>query len=129
MSIDVNGRPEQTVATQLSEIVADLQRLMEQEILLMRREVENDLRCRAAAASLLAAGIWILAIDIVMVGFCCAFLFHWLGAPAATDPARFPLWACFGLVAAVMAAAGAIMTQLGWARMKSCNASSQIGRL
>lgn len=129
MSVEVNDRPEQTVAVQVSEIVSDLQRLLEQEILLMRREVEHDLRCRAAAASWLVIGVWILAIDVMMLGICVVYLVHWLGAPAGSDPSQLPLWACYAIVTAVMAAIGAGLAQVGWSRLKSCSSQSQLGRL
>jgi len=129
MSIEVNDQPEQTVATQLRDIVGDLQRLLEQEILLLRREVEHDLRCRASAATMLVIGAWILAIDVLMFSLSCVYLFHWLGAPPDSDPSQFPLWACYAIVTAVMAVVGATLTQLGWSRFKTCNTQSQIGRL
>lgn len=130
MSIDVNDRPpEQTMATQVREIVSDLQRLIEQEILLMRREVENDLRCRAAAASLLVVGVWILAVDVLMLGLSCVYFIYWLSAPAGTDVSQFPLWACYASVTAGLAFIGAALSQMGWSRFKTCNARSQIGRL
>jgi hypothetical protein len=129
MSIDVNSPPAPTVATQVSEIVSDLQRLIEQEILLMRREIESDLRCRAGAAALLVAGVWILAVDVLMLGLSCVYLVYWLAAPADTDVSRFPLWACYASVTAALALIGVALSQIGWSRFKSCKLSSQIGRL
>jgi hypothetical protein len=139
MSVEINGRPEQTVAaqtvapqtmaTQVSEIVGDLQRLIEQEILLMRREIEHDLRCRARAAALLIAGVWILAVDVLMLGLSCVYLAYWLASPPGSDPSQFPLWACYAAVTAALALIGAILTQIGLSNFKSCSLTSQFGRL
>jgi len=129
MSIDVNDRPEQSMASQVTEIVSDLQRLLEQEILLMRREIEHDLRCRAAAAAWLVVGVWLLAVDVVMLSLTGVHLAYWWSAPTGTDPSAFPMWACYASATLVVAVIGVILSQIGWSRLKSCSAQSQIGRL
>jgi len=51
------------------------------------------------------------------------FLLHWLTLPvgAEVDPARIPLWGCFGIVSALFLLTGAALVWLGYKKFESFN--------
>ena len=119
MSIDVEDPPQQTAASLVSGILGDLHRLVEQQFQLTRREIEDELRHRAAAAAVFALGMGILFLDAIVLCLTLAHLLHWVTSPPETDPAWFPLWACHAVVAAVLVVIGGILAHVGRARFRS----------
>ena len=111
--------PEQTAASLLSGILGDLQHLVEQQFQLTRREIEVELRQRAAAAAVFGVGMGVFFLDAIVLCLTAAHLLHWVASPPGTDPAAFPLWACYAVVAAVLVVIGGILVQVGRARFSS----------
>ena len=121
MSPDLEEPPAQTAASLVSGIVGDLQRLVEQQFQLARREIEEGLRLRAAAATVFGLGVVVFFLDAIVLCLTLAHLLHWVTSPSGTDPARFPLWACHAVVAAVLAVIGVIFACVGRAKFRSIN--------
>lgn len=127
MSIDLEDPPEQTVeyvpeqtaASLVSGILGDLQHLVEQQFQLTRREVEEELRQRAAAAAVFGLGMGVLFIDAIVLCLTAAHLMHWMASPPGTDSAWLPLWACHAVVAAVLVVIGGILALVGRAKFRS----------
>ena len=119
MSTCVKDPPEQTAASLVSDILSDLQHLVEQQFLLTRREIEVELRQRAAAAAVFGLGVGILFLDAIVLCLTLAHLLHWVASPPGTDPAWLPLWGCYAVVTVVLAVIGGILAQVGRARFKS----------
>ncbi len=119
MSPDLEEPPAQTTASLVSGIVGDLQRLVEQQFQLARREVEVGLRLRAAAATVFGLGLVVFFLDAIVLCLALAHLLHWVMSPPGTDPAWFPLWACHAVVAAVLAVIGVIFACVGRAKFMS----------
>ena len=105
--------PNQTAASLVSGILGDLQRLVEQEFQLTRREIEDEIRQRAMAAAVFALGLMFFLVAAIVFCFGLAHLLYWATLPRGTDAAGFPLWACHVVVAAVLAVIGAIVAQVG----------------
>lgn len=122
---EINERVEQPISVRVSEIVDDLQRLVEQQFKLMQREVEEELWRRAVAAAMLGAGALTLMISILLFCFGLVHLVHWLALPAGSDPATVPLWGCYGIVTGVLAVAGGILGKAGWSRISSMRPGAQ----
>ena len=119
MSTEVEYPPEQTAASLVSGILGDLQRLVEQQFQLTRREIEEELRQRVAAAAVFGLGVGILFLDAIVLCLTAAHLLHWVASPPGTDPAWLPLWACHTVVALVLTVSGGILAQVGRARFRS----------
>ena len=119
MSTDVEDPPEQTAASLVSGILGDLQHLVEQQFQLTRREIEEELRLRAAAGAVFALGMAVFFLDAIVACLTLAHLLHWLTSPPGTDPAWIPLWACHATVMLVLVVIGAILTCFGRARFRS----------
>jgi len=51
------------------------------------------------------------------------YLLHWLTIPAGDvlDPAKLPLWACFGIVGGILGVIGGITIQTGRGKLQSNN--------
>ena len=119
MSTEVEVRPEQTTASLMSDILVDLQHLIEQQFKLARREIEVGLRLRAVAAAVFGLGVVILFLAAIAVCLSLSHLLHWVASPPGTDPASLPLWACHAVVAAVLAVIGVIVACVGRAKFMS----------
>jgi hypothetical protein len=119
MPTEVEYPPEQSATSLVSGILGDLQHLVEQQFQLTRREIEEELRQRAAAAAVFGLGMVVLFLGSIVLCLTLAHGLHWAASPSATDPARLPLWACYAVVAAVLAAIGGILACVGRARFKS----------
>lgn len=115
----VESQPEQTAASLVSGILGDLQHLVEQQFQLTRREIEEELRQRAAAAAVFGFGMGTLFLDAIVVCLSLAHLLHWMSSPPGTDPAWLPLWTCYAVVAAVLTVSGMILAQVGRVRFRS----------
>jgi hypothetical protein len=119
MSTEVEYPPEQSAASLVSGILGDLQHLVEQQFQLTRREIEEELRQRAAAAAVFGLGMVILSLDSIVLCLTLAHGLHWAASPPATDPAWLPLWGCYAVVAALLAAIGGTLAWVGRAKFKS----------
>jgi hypothetical protein len=107
-----------TAASLLSGILGDLQSLVQQQLLLMRREVEIELRQCATAGMVFGFGAALLLLGGVEFCLAASHLLHWAALPAGTDPARLPLWGCHAAVGAAVAFGGGILTLVGRATLK-----------
>jgi hypothetical protein len=118
MSTEVEYPPEQNAATLVSGILGDLQHLVGQQFHLTRREIEEDLRRRAAAAAVFGIGMGVFFLDAIVLCLTLAHLLHSVASPPGTDPAWLPLWACHAMVAAGLAVIGGILVGVGRAKFK-----------
>jgi hypothetical protein len=105
MDEGVKVAPEPGFATLVSGIVGDGQRLIEQQLVLFRREIESALRQARNAAISMAIGAGVAAVGGLLLVAMVVHLLH-----AYTD---LPLWGCYGLVGGVLAAAGALLLIVG----------------
>ncbi len=108
-----------TAASLVSGNVGDLQQLVEQQFQLTRQEIEEELRQRTEAATIVVAGMAVLFLDAIVFCQALALVLHWVASTPSTDPARLSLWACYAVVAGMLIVIGAIVTLLGRSRFKS----------
>lgn len=113
MSTELHEAPVQSTGSLVTGILGDLQRLVEQQFELTRREIEAEVRQRVAAAAMFGGGIGGVFVGAVGLCLAVAHLLHWASSPPGTDPATIPLWACHALVGAVVAVVGAVLMQTG----------------
>lgn len=119
MSTVIEDPPEQTAASLVSGIVGDVQQLVEQQFQLTRRQIEEELRVRAAAASVLAVGLGVSLLGAMVLCLALVNLLHWAASPPVSDPAWLPLWGCHAVVAAVLLGSGGVLSLVGGARFRA----------
>jgi len=109
MATAYENSTDQSATSLVSGIVDDIQELVKQQLRLTRREIEAELRQAQQGAVMMASAAALLFIAAIVLCFAVAHLIHWATAPAGTDPASFPLWACYAAVGVVIAALGATL--------------------
>jgi hypothetical protein len=107
MSTEVQNRSDQSLPSLVGGIVSDVQDLVKHQLLLTRKEIEGDIRKAGEGAALFGTGVGVLFLGALELCLMLAHLLHWSTAPLGTDPASFPLWACHGVL-------GAILFIFGW---------------
>jgi hypothetical protein len=98
----------------VSSIIADVQHLIQQQLAMFRQEIQDEFRKAWQSAAVLAAGALITAVGSVMLLLMLPLLLNWL-VP------ELPLWACFGIVGGVLAAAGGVCVFVAVKRIQSCH--------
>jgi len=123
MANEVHTASEPSTTGLLRGIINDFGDLIRQEIRFARTEFRTDLRKSKEAATVLALGVGTAVLGIFLLSVMLVFLLHWLTVPEGVnpDPARIPLWGCFGIVSAVFLLTGAALIWLGWKRFDSFN--------
>jgi uncharacterized membrane protein YqjE len=92
----------------VSGIVADLQKLVRQEIQLARTEVKQEWEKTKTAAGAMAAGVALLSLGvIVLCGMVVALL---------KEFTALPLWACCAIVGGALAVLGVLLLVIGRAK-------------
>jgi hypothetical protein len=115
----LDSLPEQTTVSLLGGILSDLQQLVAQQLRLTRREIEDEVRLRATAATVFALGLTSLFLAAIVLSLSLVHLMHWAASPPGADPAWLPLWACHATWGAVLTAAGAALVWAGQIRFRS----------
>jgi len=124
MATEVQNHSEtNSVAGLVSGIVTDVQDLIKQQLQLTRKEIEADFRKTREAASLLATGLGFCFFGGFALCLMTAHLIHFLAIPATQvrDAAAIPLWACHGIVAAVLLVVGGCLAFVGKKKFDSFN--------
>jgi len=123
MANEVHTSSEPSTTGLLRGIINDLGDLIRQEIRFARTEIRSDFRKSKEAATVLALGVGTTVLGIFLLSVMLVFLLHWLTVPEGVnpDPARIPLWGCFGIVSAVFLLTGTALVWLGWKKFESFN--------
>jgi integral membrane sensor domain MASE1 len=102
-------------------IVNDVQELVSSQYNLLKTEVTSDLRKTREAMMVFGAGVTVCFLGGLLLCLMLVFLLHWLTMPVNSDPASLPLWACFGIVGALILAPGAWLVWTGRQKFASFN--------
>jgi len=119
MITELENHPLESAASIMSGIVDDLRDLVKQELRLAKEEVKEDLRKAREAGMYWAVGVGTVWLSVVPFIFMLVNVLHTLTSPAGSDPASIPLWACFGIVGALLAVVGFSVMSLGQKRFDS----------
>lgn len=114
MSNDLETRPEAGVMALVSGIITDVHVLVKQQVALFQYEMKGEIGHAREAGSLVAAGLAIVVVGGVLL---CGMLVHLLALMA---PA-LPLWGCYGIVGAPVAALGSVLCLVGIQRFRYFN--------
>jgi tetrahydromethanopterin S-methyltransferase subunit D len=93
-------------------IITDAQRLVRQEVLLVRREMQVELEKVKTAVASMAVGAGVSLLAVILLAFCLVYLLNW-ATGGHTNEHGLPLWACFGIVGACLAVLGGILVYIG----------------
>ena len=114
MATDTYAPPDQqTVTSLVSGIISDAQKLIQQQVELLREEIRTDLRKTKEGVISLAAGAAVAALAAGPLVFMFVALLHEL--------AGWSWWASAGTVGAVFAVAGGGLILAGVQRFRSFN--------
>lgn len=120
MITEVENPPMESASSIMGGIVDDLRDLVKQELRLAQEEVKEDLRKAWKASMYWGAGVAVLSLSAVPFLFMLVHLLHTVTLPAGSgDPASLPLWACYGIVAVLIAMMGYAMMIAGQKRFES----------
>lgn len=115
MANEVHSPPEPTVTALVSGIITDAQELFKQQMALVRSEVKDDLTKTKDALLALALGVGAAVLGGLLVSLMLVYLLEWLARP------HLPLWACYGIVAALFVIPGGISVCWGVRKFQSFN--------
>ena len=122
MATEAEAPPKPEVAPLVRGIVNDLGDLLQQQLKFARAEIRTDMRKTWDVTQLFGIGAVVGLLGVVMLAFMATHLLHWLTSPpAAADPAKLPLWACFGIVGGVILAISAVLVVMGKKKLDSFN--------
>jgi len=113
MAANLHTESGTSVAELVSGIVHDAQNLMSQQLALFKQEVREDIQKARDAALSLALGSGLLLLGGILLCLMCVYMLHEL--------ASLPLWGSFAIVGGVLTAIGAVMTYLGYERLRTIN--------
>jgi drug/metabolite transporter (DMT)-like permease len=106
----------------LGGIISDFGNLIKQEIRFAKVEFNSDLTKARDAATALGIGVGVASLSGLLLVWMLVHLIHWATMPAGTaDPAKLPLWACFGIVGLVFGVIGGVLVTRGIRKFQSNN--------
>jgi len=106
MITEPRSTAEPSTTSLLSGIISDFGDLIKQEIRFAQAEFKSDLSKTREAATSLGIGVGVASLSGLLLAWMLVHLLHWATSPVESDPARLPLWACFGIVGAVFGVVG-----------------------
>src|SRR5262249_42569759 len=89
------------VASRIASIVRDIQTLVERQLLLLRREIEAEIRKGRNAVISMGAGAGITAVAVIVLVLMAVQILNTYTA--------LPLWGCYGLVGGFLAVVGILL--------------------
>ena len=105
----------------LGGIISDFGDLIKQEIRFAQAEFKSDLNKTREAATALGIGAGVASLSGLLLAWMLVHLLHWATSPTDLDPAKIPLWACFGIVGSVFGIIGGVLIMGGIKKFQSNN--------
>lgn len=93
--------PEPTLSTLMAGIIADVEKLVAQQMALLKREVQEDVRAAGAATAMVAFGGSVVLIAGVMLSIAAAY--------AIQSASNWSMESCYTLVGVCLAVVGGLM--------------------
>jgi hypothetical protein len=126
MATDVSppptGATEPSMTSLVSGIISDAERLLAQQLDMFKAELRKDMHEARETGTLLFLGGAVLGVASVLLLFMLVHLLYWLTNPPVPDSVeKFPLWACFGIVGAIVAVGGGIIFFRGRQKLEHLN--------
>jgi predicted membrane channel-forming protein YqfA (hemolysin III family) len=122
MANEVHTPPEEASMTGLVRgIINDIGDLIRQEIKFARAEIKTDLRKTTQAATVLALGAGTALLGAILLAFMLVHLLHYVTLPTGVVEPGLPMWACYGIVSAVLLAVGGGVVYMGVSMFNAFN--------
>ena len=121
MSNEARSTAEQSTTGLLGGIISDFGDLIKQEIRFAKAEIKSDLNKTREAATSLGIGIGLASLSGLLLVWMLVHLLHWATSPTELDPAKLPLWACFGIVGLVIGVVGGMLVTSSIRKFQSFN--------
>jgi len=121
MTTEPRSTAEPNTTSLLGGIISDFGDLIKQEIRFAQAEFKSDLGKTREAATALAIGVGVASLSGLLLAWMLVHLLHWATSPAEMDPAKLPLWACFGIVGLVFGIIGAVLVMGGIKKFQANN--------
>jgi len=100
------SEPSPSLTSLVAGIVDDLQRLIRQELMLAKTEVQQEWEKTKTAAASMATGVALLGLGAVLLCFMFVYLLY-------TYVTAVPLWGWFGIVGGALALGGGLLVAAG----------------
>jgi hypothetical protein len=101
-----------SMASLVTGIITDAERLVRQEVALARRELQTELEKIKTAVMSMALGAGVSLLGGLLLAFFLVYLLYWLtgqGEPGHS----IPLFGCFGIIGGILAVTGGILLYFG----------------
>jgi len=121
MTTEPRSTAEPSTTSLLGGIISDFGDLIKQEIRFAQAEFKSDLGKAREAATALAIGVGVASLSGLLLAWMLVHLLHWATSPAEMDPAKLPLWACFGIVGLVFGIIGGVLVMGGIKKFQANN--------
>lgn len=105
--------PKSSLAALLDGIIDDVQRLLRQQVELVRVELKEDVRRLAFGLVVAINGAVLLAVGGLLLGFALAHFLEWIVAP------HLPLWVCYLIVAGAGLLTGTVLMYVAWRKFNA----------
>lgn len=123
MGVDTKAPPLRTAASLVTDILSDLQLLIEQQFQLTRCEIEDEFRQRVTAAAICGAGLANWLVSLMLASLAAANGIYSAMLPDSTDSEPLALWGCQLGIAGVLFVIGAVLIALGRQRFRDVTSS------
>jgi len=121
MANEARSTAEPSTTSLLGGIISDFGDLIKQEIRFAKAEFKSDFSKAREAATALFIGVGVASLSGLLLVWMLVHLLHWATSPAGADPAKLPLWACFGIVGLVFGVIGGVLLMGGIRKFQSNN--------
>jgi hypothetical protein len=132
MGVETKAPPLKTAASLVTDVLSDLQLLIEQQFQLTRCEIEDEFRQRVFAAAIFGAGLANWLVSLMLASLAAANGIYLVMLPNPKHSGELPLWGCQLGVAGVLCVVGALLITLGRRRFRdvisSQNPATQLFR-
>lgn len=116
MATDLRSSPatnDPSMVGVITGIIDDFQKLIQQQMEMVRAEIRTDWDKTKQAIWPIAVGSGLLVLGGILLSLMLVFLIHWATSPPNYDPATIPLWGCFGLIGACFLIVGSALLGYG----------------
>lgn len=113
MANELDEPDKRSVECLVGGVLGDLQKLIEQQFQLSRRELEDEVRQMARWVAVLAIGFGFLFSSIILFSLAGANLLHRIVSSPAPASETIPLWGCQAIVGGLLSLIGLIVIRIG----------------
>ena len=121
MSNEARSTAEPSTTGLLGGIISDFGDLIKQEIRFAKAEIKSDLNKTREAATTLGIGVGLASLSGLLLAWMLVHLLHWMTSPPELDPAKLPVWACFGIVGLAFGVLGGVLVMTSIRKFQSFN--------